>query len=176
MYMKQLCRLLSQSNEHNFSRQPNKKRKKKYKIILLSLLSLKYWVDVTGWLPWEADSKMGFSVRDSCQGSFITCSCTLKGDEGKVAYLTVTREANKKLPYSILCQERYTFFQDGTSSHILGGSQSIHQNLGQSKVEPSLCGLCGYLQCHWVLPWSYLPTVGQPHGIFWSQNGPSEWS
>lgn len=47
----------------------------------------------------------------------------------------VTRQAGEKLPYGSLPQESYFSFQNRMPSHVLRGSESIHQDLGQSEVE-----------------------------------------
>lgn len=41
-------------------------------MILLSLLPLKYWIGITGWVLWEADSKMEYSVQDTYWGVLWT--------------------------------------------------------------------------------------------------------
>ena len=92
--------------------------------------------------------------------SFIAWSYSLKGGEAESHIAYCNKKGRWESPLWQPPSRNTHLFQDCLSFHVLGGSQSIHQNLSQSKVELVHCSLCGYLQCRWACPWSYFPTHG----------------
>ena len=92
--------------------------------------------------------------------SFIAWSSSLKGGEAESHIAYWNKKGRWESPLWQPPSRNTHLFEDCLSVHVLGGSQSIQQNLSQSEVELVHCSLCGYLQCHWASPWSYFPTHG----------------